>query len=175
MAYSVKIGVEGVQELQNLFDEMANELGPKDSQRILNKAVRTSMIPVLNSARQLAPVDTGALRASLQIEVRKPNRKDKRSKYVSENDTVIGLVTTAPASKLAKTKFKNMRTESKFMQIGIASDARAVANEFGTAKMPAQPFMRPALESNAQNVVNSLSVNIATALRKYKSKHMKKG
>ena len=174
MAYSVQFKMEGVKELEEVFNQMNDELGEKDAKRILNRAIRLSMQPVLNSARSLAPEDTGALRASLQIEARKPNRKDKRSKYVSENDAVIGLVTTAPGSKLARIAFKNQKTNSKFLQIGIKSDARAVANEFGTAKMPAKPFMRPALESNKEQVTNSLANSLRQVLEKYKARQARK-
>lgn len=174
MAYSVKFEMEGVQELQDLLSQMRDELGEKDSKRILSRVVRLSMTPVLETARSLAPEDTGALKASLQIEARKPTRRDKRSKYVSEHDTVIGLVTTAPGKKLARIAFKNQKTDSKFLQIGIKSDARAVANEFGTARMDAKPFMRPALESKSQEVANSLATSLRQVLEKYKARQAKK-
>ena len=174
MAYSVQFKMEGVKELEEVFNQMNDELGEKDAKRILNRAVRLSMKPVLDAARSLAPEDTGALRASLQIEARKPSKKDKRSKYVSENDAVIGLVTTAPGAKLARIAFKNKKTDSKFLQIGIKSDARAVANEFGTAKMPAKPFMRPALESNKEQVTSSLANSLRQVLEKYKARQARK-
>jgi len=174
MAYSVKFTMEGAKELEELFNQMHDEFSEKDSKRLLNRAVRLAMRPVLDTARQLAPADTGALRASLQIEARRPTKKDLRSKYVSEHDVVIGLVTTASGAKLAKTAFKNLKTDSKFLQIGIASDARAVANEFGTAKMPAKPFMRPALESRSQEVVNSLAKNLGQVLEKYRARQARK-
>lgn len=174
MAVNVKFKMEGAKELEELFDVMQDELGEKDSRRILNRAVRLAMVPVLSAARSLAREDTGALKASLHIEARKPNKRDLRSKYVSSADTVIGLVTTAPGWKLAKTSFKNKRTESKFLQIGITSDARATTNEFGTAKVPAKPFLRPALESNKELVTSSLSKTLKETLEKYRARVARK-
>jgi HK97 gp10 family phage protein len=168
MAGNVTFKAEGFKEFAELLKEMQNDFGEKDSKKILGKAVRNSMNTVLSSAKMLVPVDTGALRASLRLEVRKPTRKDKRSKYVKDSDVIIGTVTTAPASVLAKKKFMNAKTGKK--QVGIESDARAIANEFGTAKMSAHPFMRPALETNAQSVVGTLKDNLKESLSKYRSK-----
>ena len=163
--------VEGAVEFEEMLSQMQEDFGPKDSQKILNKAVKESMKPILSLAQQLVPKDTGALAASLRIEARKPTGKDKRSKYVEPTDIVISTVTTAPGHVLAKTKFHNLHNKSsKIKQVGIASDARAVANEFGTAKMAAHPFMRPAMEGAGGSAVGILTEQLRVALEKYKSK-----
>lgn len=168
MATKVTFKVEGMQDFENLIKEMQQDFGEKDQKKILVKAVRKSMATVLNTAKNNVPVDTGALRASLRLEVRKPSRKDKRSKYVMPTDIVIGNVTTAPGNVLAKKKFMNVKTGQ--IQKGIESDARHIANEFGTAKMPAKPYLRPAMESQGGNVVNSLAQSLKEALQKYRAK-----
>lgn len=172
MATIFKVEFEGAKELSDLFRQIENDFGEKDSQNILRNAVRKSMQPVLLTARTLAPKDTGALAASLQVETRKPSNKDKRSKYVDGGDIVIGSVTTASGKKLAKKTFKNLQTGKK--QKGIESDARATVMEFGTAKTPAQPYLRPALESSAANVAGSLSNSLKFSLEKYKAKQAKR-
>lgn len=166
----VDIRFEGYLELKEVFQILTDNFGPKDSMSILRRSVGQSLKPVLAKARGLVPKDTGALSASLQIESRKPTRKDRGSKYVSMGDSVIGLVTTAPGSKLAKTKFRNQKTGSK--QVGIPSDARAIAVEFGTAKMAGTPFMRPALESTAETVLGDLSGLLRQNIEKFKSKKL---
>lgn len=182
MATIVKYEFTGFKELQEVFQELGNDFGPKDQNKILRSGVRQAMNPVLATARTLVPVDTGALHASLQLEVRKPTQKDRRSKYITATDTIIGAVTTAPSKKLAQKSFKNAKTGKK--QVGIAVDGRAnfseygfnhYAREVGTAAVPAQPFMRPALESNSQGVVDSLASHLRTAITKYKAKQAKKG
>jgi HK97 gp10 family phage protein len=169
---TIKVAVEGVQEFGFLVNEIVNDFGHKDAKKIMVSSARLSMRPVLEMARRLAPVDTGALAVSLQVEARKPNSKDKRSKYVADTDVAIAAVTTAPGKKLAKKKFLNKRTNQK--QTGIQSDARATANEFGTAKMGAQPFMRPALESRSATVVTNLGNSLRKSLEKYKARQAKK-
>jgi HK97 gp10 family phage protein len=168
MGDTVRIKFTGFEQFQATMRELQDDFGPQDQKKILTKAVRRSMNPVLQKARGLAPVDTGALKASLRIEARKPSRKDKKSIYVSPSDVVIGTVTTAPGNVLKKKSFFNVKTKTK--QVGIASDARAIANEFGTAKMPAKPFMRPAMESSTFQVLNELGEQLKTEIFKYRVK-----
>lgn len=168
---AVKVQYQGFTELSNLFKEMREDFNEKDQKKILTKAVKNAMNPVLRKAQALVPVDTGALRASLQTEARKPSRKDRKSIYVNPDDAVIALVTTASGNKLAKRTFLNVKTKKK--ETGIASDARAIANEFGTANMGAKPFMRPALESSKELVLQDLGSQFKNTLEKYKSKHNK--
>lgn len=166
--------LEGAQELKDVLRELADDFSAKDSKTILKRGVREAMKPALYQAKLLAPADTGGLGASLRIESRKPNKKDMRSKYVSPTDVVIGTVTTAPGPALARTKFQNLRnTKSNIKQVGIPSDARAVAMEFGTANVAARPFLRPALESQSQAMVESLADHLKVALNKYKARKTK--
>lgn len=183
---------EGLSDVLQVFDELAREIGDKQAKsKILIPAVRKAMQPVLGHAQQNAPVDTGGLRLSLQVEARRPNRRDRRSKYVSNTDTVIATVTTASGRKLkqmsegkglerARKRLAGMEQDahvgayraSRFM--GVDSDARAIAQEFGTAKTPQQPYLRPALENNATVVANDLGQVLAAQINKYKSRKVKK-
>ena len=156
---SVSIKLEGVGNVQAVFRELADEIGDKKANsKILIPAVREAMKPVLAKAIGEAPEDTGGLKRSLQIEARRPNRKDKRSKYIANTDTVISLVTTASGKKLAK--------------LGIKSDARAMAQEFGTARNPKHSYLRVALESESQNTVNTLAGILARRIDKYKKANL---
>jgi HK97 gp10 family phage protein len=171
---SVTFQVDGVKELDAVFNEIVNDFNEKDSKKILVKSVRLAMNPVLSAATMRAPVDTGALRASLRIEARKPNSKDRRSAYYNPNQVVISLVTTAPGNVLAKKSFYNYsesyKQKKNVKTKGIPSDARANVQEFGSYKMPAHPYMRTSLESQSQTVTDNLGKNLALALDQYKSK-----
>lgn len=170
------------------MDQISDDLGEKDAQNILRNACRSAMIPVLNAARSNLEmhgnVDSGQLLKSLQVEARKPTQRDKHSRYSTPTMVMISRVTVAPGRKFDsdeaghKTKyftktFRNVKTKSKQH---FHSDARAFAIEFGTArwlKGEGMPFLRPALESNAQAVTDSLVSSLRNALLKYKSKTMK--
>jgi len=154
----VSIKLEGIGSVEQALRELEQEFGDKRAQsKVLVPAVREAMKPVLLMARQNAPEDTGGLMRSLQVEARRPTRKDRVSKYITQTDTVIAAVTTASGKKLAK--------------MGIKSDARAIAQEFGTVKTPAHPYLRPALESSAQSVVNNLSQILARRILQFRMKN----
>lgn len=171
MAVKISFGWEGFKEFEELVDQMVEDFGEKDTRKMMRNAMKNAMQPVLVDAKLRAPSDTGALAASLQVEARKPTGKDRRSKYVDKTDAVIASVTTAPGWKLKKTAFFNKKNKkSDIKQVGINSDARAVAMEFGTAKVAAKPFLRPALEANKAVVVDSLGDELKTQLERYKAR-----
>jgi len=179
---ALKFQVTGFEELQEVFKKLEDDFGPKDQNSILRSAVRQAMRPVLMSSRELVPQDTGALAASLQLESRKPTKRDQRSKYITATDSVVALVTTAPGKKLAQRTFKNKKTGLK--QTGIKSDGRAnfmeygfdhFAREVGTAHVAAQPYLRPSLEGNSQLVVDTLGYHLKNQMERYKARQAKKG
>ena len=174
---SVKFKFEGGEEFLELLNQIKDDFGEKDAKKILTSAVKTSMTPVLMMAKALAPVDTGALAASLRIEARRPTQKDKHSRYIKTTDTIIGTVTTAPGNVLKNRSFHNLHAPAnqRIKQVGIPSDARANVQEFGSYKMAAHPFMRPALESRGIEVVGSLGRILGEKLESYRAKQYRKG
>ncbi len=179
---AVTIKLEGIGEVDKALRELEADFGQKESaRRVLAPAVREALQPVLTQAIANAPKDTGGLALSLQIEARRPTGRDKRSRYINRTDTVIGTITTASAKKLARMsegkgllrarrKLKKLGFESADAFTGVASDARAIAQEFGTARNPANPYLRPALEANAQSTVNRLAVILQRRINEFRSK-----
>ena len=156
----VTVKLEGIGDVDKALRALEEEFGDKLARsKVLIPAVREALKPVLVEAIANAPKDSGDLVKSLVVEARRPTRRDRRSKYVTQTDTVIAAVTTASGKKLAK--------------MGIKSDARAIAQEFGTANHPAQPYLRTALESNAQTTVNSLASILARRIDQFKIKYSK--
>lgn len=186
-----KVKVEGAKELADLFTELETDFGEKATKQVLTQAVRKSMRPALDRAKQLVPKDTEELMRSLQIEARKPNRKDRRSKYVSKTDVAVAFITTAPKRKLVSIRrsIKMRDAKAAAKAAGMAFDAkawrqnfdpdkerfdgRAIAREFGTAKQAATPYLRPGLESTSQTVVNLLGDEVKKAISVYKAKNSK--
>ncbi len=184
----VSIKLEGLGDVTAAFDSLAAEIGDKQARsKVLVPAAREAMKPVLTAAQQNAPVDSGALRLMLQVEARRPTRRDRRSKYIAESDTVIAVVTTASGKKMKqwneamgtdkgrakiqrRLKKAGMTPEQIKEFKGFKSDARAVAQEFGTARNPEKPYLRPALEANAQTTVNRLAAILKRRIEQYKAK-----
>jgi len=185
MRETTKLEITGMQETLDVFRELAKEIGDKGAiSKILQPAVKEAMQPVLNKAQATAPVgDTGLLVKSLGITARRPTSRDRKSLYVSATDVVIAVVSSKAIPKKLKTQFDEENIDLKHSYInapknsaqkkdaykelkrarrkfyaekGVAYDARIVAMEFGTSKVAARPFLRSALESEAQNVARRL-------------------
>lgn len=164
----------GLKETLAIFQQLEDEIGDKKARsKVLIPAVKQAMKPVLAMAKGLSPKDTGLLEKTLTIVGRRPSNKDRKSKYITKNDAVIAIVTTKPISKKFKKQAVGMSKVEKqkfYASKNSLYDARAVANEFGTAKMPAHPFMRTSLETQASNVATSLGEILKNKIEKYRSK-----
>lgn len=152
MADDASVKFEGFKELEAVLVEMGEDLCyGKTANKVLLPAIRTALQPVLQTARQLAPFDeknttTTHLRETLRISARTPSPRDKRSIYVNENDVAIGMVS-------------------------VRTDKRGISQEFGNAHTKApQPYLRPALESQAGRVVSLLGTYLTFKIQQYKSK-----
>lgn len=180
----VTIKLEGIGNVMKAFEELAEEIGDKKARsKVLIPAARAAIKPVLQLAQQKAPVETGALKMLLQVEARRPTNRDKRSKYITKSDTVIAVVTTASGKKMkAMSEGKGLaRTRKRLIKMGATaeeaasfmgfkSDARAIAQEFGTASNPSQPYLRPALESQSQSTVDRLADELKKYIQKFRAK-----
>lgn len=166
--------ITGLKETLKVFQDLENEIGDKKARsKILIPAVKQAMKPVLAMAKGLSPKDTGLLERTLTIVGRRPSNKDKKSKYILNNDSVIAIVTSKPIAKKLKKQAVGMSKSQKqkfYASKNSLYDARAVANEFGTANMAGHPFMRTSLESQASNVANSLSEILKQKIEQYRSK-----
>lgn len=151
MAEAASTKFVGFKELEAVLVEMGEDLCyGKTANKILLPAIRTALQPVLQMAKQLAPYDeknttTTHLRDTLRISARTPSPRDQRSMYVNQNDVAIGTVS-------------------------VRTDKRGISQEFGNKSVAPQPYLRPALESQANRVVNLLGTYLTYKLQQYKSK-----
>lgn len=147
----LKFKTTGFKELNDVLIEMAEDLGyKKTARRVLVPAIKEALKPVMDRAKSLAPFDeknftTPHLRDSFRVEARIPNNRDARSIYHNPNDVAIGQVT-------------------------VKTDKRAISQEFGNEQVAPQPYLRPALESEAQRVINIFGTHITYRIQRYKAK-----
>jgi len=178
-----RFGVTGLSETLKVFQDLRDQIGDaKKSSNILVKTVKEAMKPVLAMAKGLVPQgDTHLLEQSLSIVARRPTTKDMQSKYILPTDSAIALVTTKPIPKKVKTaahfaasgsgkKYKSVKKGYLESQ-GYFYDARAIANEFGTAKRSAKPFLRNSLETQQQNVSDLVGLLLDQEIRNFISKN----
>jgi len=113
--------------------DVHNALLRKASRRALRgvsrRAVRQGLEMIAEEARRLAPVDTGALRESIHVEM---------SPGGTNGEVVVGT--------------------------SGGPEYYAMFVEFGTAHMPARPFLRPAADAVRDRIQRQLAKSVADAV-----------
>ena len=148
---NVKIKTEGFAEFEEQLRAMAEGYrSDLVARNTLTKAVKVAMEPVLQTAINLAHYGENNysgihMRDTLKLEARIPNQSDNRSAFVKDSDAVIGIVS-------------------------VKRSAVSLANEFGTAKMAARPFLIPALERNLTVILSKLKSELSWLIPAYAAK-----
>jgi HK97 gp10 family phage protein len=125
------------------FKELADKLKelPKNvAKNGLRAAVSAGAAVVRNEARNLAPVDTGEMKRDIQMK----RERDQRG----TTDLVASysvFVRSGKKSRIAG-RARNIDKDSFYWRYV----------EMGTAKMPAQPFMRPAFDTKREEAVDRI-------------------
>lgn len=135
-------------------DKALAEVGSKATQRnVLIRMLKKAAAPIDEQASSLAPIDTGKLQISV-------------------------ITGTRLTSRQRGTAYKAGRLGVAEVHVGTAM-SRGLFQEFGTYKMPASPFMRPAWDANkakAQDIIASeLWVEIRKASDRAARKRAKAG
>lgn len=146
--------VHGLAQLQAQLEE----LGAVTGQKVLLSAARKAFKPVLETAKQLAPVDTGMLRDNIRIATAKP----KAGKTVGAVGLVISKDFRTPAGSDRPPAYASPHWRWHFV-------------ERGTSKMHARPFLRPALARNGQKVLDLLKTLLAKEIQRAVKKKAKAG
>lgn len=142
------IKLEGFAEFEEQLLAMAQGFRADTlARRTLALAARDAMQPVEQAAKAMAAYDENNtenihMRDTIRTDYRIPNAKDRNSGHVNDTDAAIAVVS-------------------------VKRSAVSLANEFGTAKMPMRPFLRPAFDSNAEAVLGILKTKLTTIIPEY--------
>jgi len=146
--------VEGMEDLEAKLSELMDfNRADTAARATIVKSAKEAMVPVANQVSATAPYDPSPrtekspihLRDTVRLDARIPNKRDRQSIYVNQSDAAIAVVS-------------------------VKRSAVSLAQEFGTKKIPAQPFLRRALDQNAEAVVEGFKTNFATTLIAYANK-----
>ena len=142
---SVEFNIEGLDEVQEKLKRLANP-------RLMKNAARRSMRKAMAIVRDAARANAKALDDPETAEKIWKNIAIAAGKTRNPNEVVMrvgvrGGAQNANTDKAALSKLSG----------GITTYWRYL--EFGSANMPATPFMRPALQNNIQAVTNSFAEN----------------
>lgn len=149
------VKLEGFAEFEQQLIAMAQGFkADAVARNTLAKAAAIAMQPVYNQVLATAPYDeesTGPihLRNTTDLKARIPTAQDHKSGYVSETDAAIAVVS-------------------------VKKSAVSLAQEFGTRRMAAQPFLRRALDSNMDVVLTILKSELSHLIPAYAARLARK-
>lgn len=153
----MSINVRGLSTLQAQLRSISAEMAGK----ALQGAARASFKRVKDTARALAPRDTGALASAINIGT---------AKGPGDSVAIVGLVVASNSTDMKQATLAAAAFgESQSTRLPPAR--RWHFAELGTARQAPHPFLRPALDQNAQAVVDDLkpqlNKKIAAAIKKH--------
>jgi HK97 gp10 family phage protein len=125
-----KFQIEGLKDLEAAFKELENVNQRKASAR---RAMKKAAQPIADDAARLAPREFGTLSESIKV----------------------GTVLSKRQRALHRKMFRDDRAAVE-MFVGAGPFSSAHNQEFGNEHNPPQPFMRPALDSNAQRYLETI-------------------
>ena len=140
------------------FKAMKNKLQhlpSKIQNKIVTQATRRAAKEVQMEAKRLVPVDTGALKMSIKvIKVKRIDTPTGHVKYL-----------IMPVTHLKKTRRVSVNGQKATLRYKLYTYYGHMV-EYGTSKMPAQPFMRPAAENTLQKAFNAFFSHVRNRLDK---------
>lgn len=142
MASVVSVKVEGLREL----GERMKGLSEAVNNRIARAATAAGAVVIRNAAQAKVPVDTGNLKKNIIVK-RLPKGE---SPLTSEH------IVTVRQGKLTK----------KQRDKGLEDAYYGKFVEYGTAKMAARPYMRPAFDQNKEKAVEAIQDRIKKRIEK---------
>lgn len=147
--------LDGLEELEaNL-----KEIGKANAKNALRKALQDAAQPLLKDMKAYAPKDTGNLEESIIMSSK--NKYQNAGKKAYRNAMVRGDgKQAAAAAARAANRSSSGEGDKSFAEVFVGPTKKApygVPQEFGTFKMPAHPFMRPAWDKNKMPMLENLS------------------
>jgi HK97 gp10 family phage protein len=133
------------------FKELADalrELGPRVARNSLRRAVSAGAAEIRNDAKARAPVDTGEMRKDIMIKRERDTKGEMAATYSV-------FVRSGKKSRLAG-KSRDVQKDSYYWKFV----------EFGTSKMAAKPFLRPAFESRKEEAVKVIGEKLDEGVQK---------
>lgn len=136
------VQVDGLKEL----DEALGQLKKSTAKGVLRRVGLKALSPVAAVAKNLAPVDEGALRESIGV----------------------GTKLTRRQAKLHKNAIRSGASDASFVEVFVGAGGlpQATLREFGGDGHPPDPYMRPAWEQNKHAVLETIKTDLWSEIQK---------
>lgn len=142
------IQLKGMEGLRQQLEKLSADTQPK----VLRSALREAFKPVLAAAQDKVPVDKGELRAGITLATA------KQGEWIAAGLVVSNKTTGLKQARLAAAAFGEA-------QLDAAPARRWHLTELGTKHSAAQPFLRPALDENAEAVTSRFAEALNKKIR----------
>ena len=165
MARAVRVSVSGLKEL----DAALGELSKGAARGALRRALVKAAEPMRAAAERNAPELTGALKRSIIVTSKVDNRAGKAeyAAVMKGGGTKAQAVGAMRDARRAKGIGGSFAEAYLGPEKGSKRDAiKAVVQEFGSRKQAAQPYMRPAFDAEAQNVIGKIKDELSSEIDK---------
>ena len=148
----ITVKVDGLKELQKALEELPRQI----QQKPLRSAVAAGAKVILDEAKNRVPVNTGNLQKSLY-------------RYRSRKMSTVGKETYLVGVRKGKGVYGDTRLNRRLGRVGRKYTTQGEAFywrfiEFGTSKISARPFLRPAFEAGKGDAVNEIKNRLRKAI-----------
>lgn len=165
MASDLSFKAEGFEDLFARLDAIKEEVGKAKTDKLWRQMLSNAAKPILETAKNLAPKDTGQLAEHLYLKVHRPMARDKSGRMYA-GEVYMARVTVSTLRD--DTVYKFIVNKNNKLQTIVANKKPVpVSQEFGNARTPAHPFLRPALEQNIDKVTQILGSQLKLWLDSY--------
>jgi HK97 gp10 family phage protein len=155
---ATEFSVSGFDELFKKMDLLSEEIGKGKTDKIYRNAMTYAMEPVLQDAKSFAPKDTGEMSDRIYMRVHRPMSRDKSSQSFRGEMYIARVTVSSLRDDSVQKTILNKR--GRFQTVYSNKKPVGVSQEFGNARTPAKPFLRPALQMNIDNVQSRLGLSL---------------
>lgn len=158
---TVKIKMEGFKEL----DQALGQLPRATARNVLKRTLLKAGKPILDSAQNRAPVDTGKLKNSLFMVAKIKNRVGA-AEFRAAMQAGLGREAASAAMRDARREAGGAGTSAYAVVETGEGVAYAGPVEYGTNDTKPQPFMRPAWHANKMNAFEIIKAELKNEIDK---------
>ena len=141
---TVQMKLEGFKELDRELEKLSKAAG----KGVLRRALKKAAEPMADIMRSSSPVETGALKGSIDVSVKLAPRQAGLHRKMFRDSRAAVEMFVGPSYNLG------------------AGGRHGHLLEFGTYKMSPRPFARPAWDQDKQNVIERLKKDIWAEIEK---------
>ncbi len=154
------VRIEGLRELEQSLSEVPKATARNVLRRVLMKRAQ----PIVDTARQLVPVDSGQLRDSIAVST-KLGTKAGKSEFAAAMRAGLGKEAAVQAMRDAR---RAAAGQGSFAEVYVGPGRLPHAHmvEFGTSRMAPRPYLRPAWDAHKGAILEGIKEDFWAEIQK---------